>query len=402
MVLNGVSLQPSDTAQLQEHYNIYGYPATVAAWSLSPPGLVKDCTPCHWPSYIARYYTGSALAPHVSGALADYLTGDWVSALGGNWHHTWCQDAIGGCAIHRNNGGCSTGNPDHLTWRSQCRKTCGYCLGNSHNPYHHQFWLWLFHAAASTQEAVHATAMKHYVEVGHAQGKTCTCQELQNIVIDSQTRQCDYLVHAWNNGEGCFGTSSQTAHDTNYGLMTTMQLCCETCFETLAPTKAPTYAPSYAPTRAPTKAPTRAPTKAPTKAPTRAPTKAPTKAPTRAPTRAPSFAPSSAPSFAPTKAPSFAPTHAPTRAPTTAPSFAPTTAPSFAPTPAPTTAPSFAPTHAPTTAPSFAPSSAPSFAPTFQPCPNNASIDVTDRQHTHTHARTHARTNIHMHRRLRH
>ena len=38
-----------------------------------------------------------------------------------------CIDKVPHCAIHKANGGCSSANPDHHTWRSNCAKTCGYC-----------------------------------------------------------------------------------------------------------------------------------------------------------------------------------------------------------------------------------------------------------------------------------
>lgn len=38
-----------------------------------------------------------------------------------------CEDKRSDCATHKANGGCTSGNPDHHKWRTDCVRTCGYC-----------------------------------------------------------------------------------------------------------------------------------------------------------------------------------------------------------------------------------------------------------------------------------
>merc|ERR1712188_318519 len=44
-----------------------------------------------------------------------------------------CQDVIAHCNVHKKNGGCSTANPQHHMWRTNCVKTCGYCNDRRYN-----------------------------------------------------------------------------------------------------------------------------------------------------------------------------------------------------------------------------------------------------------------------------
>lgn len=45
-----------------------------------------------------------------------------------------CKDTIEDCDVHYKNGGCLEANPDHMSWRTSCVKTCGYCDDPKHNP----------------------------------------------------------------------------------------------------------------------------------------------------------------------------------------------------------------------------------------------------------------------------
>ena len=47
---------------------------------------------------------------------------------------TPCEDKIDNCEIHKANGGCLEANKDHMSWRTSCVKTCGYCDDPKHNP----------------------------------------------------------------------------------------------------------------------------------------------------------------------------------------------------------------------------------------------------------------------------
>ncbi len=45
-----------------------------------------------------------------------------------------CRDRIGNCKTHRKNGGCMSANSKHDMWRTNCVNTCGYCHDTQYNP----------------------------------------------------------------------------------------------------------------------------------------------------------------------------------------------------------------------------------------------------------------------------